>query len=68
MYAMQIAPEGEPTTIGELRQYLVALEAEWSEEGVQYLGEFDDQALYMDTGKGVAYATFQYVAEFGLVA
>ena len=68
MNAMQIAAEGKPTTIGELKQYLAALEAEWTEQDEEFLGAFDDQALYLDTGKGVAYAVFQYVAEFGLVA
>ena len=68
MNAMQIAADQKPTTIGQLKQYLAALEAAWTEEDEEYLGSFDDQALYLDTGNGMAYAVFQYIAEFGLVA
>lgn len=68
MNAMQTAQETKPTTIGELKEYLAALEAAWTEQEEEYLGRFDDQALYLDTDGGIAYASFQYVAEFGLVA
>ena len=68
MNSMQIANENKPKTIGELKKYLADLEASWTDEDKQYLGEFDDQYLYIDTPQGVAYAYFQYHGEFGLIA
>ncbi len=68
MNAMQIAGNGKPVTIGELREYLNELDAAWSSEDVRYLGVFNDQPLYFAGVSGVQSAFMTYHAEFGLVA
>jgi hypothetical protein len=65
---MQIANATKPQTIGELRKYLDLLEANWSQQDDRYLGVFADQTLYAATPEGVGQASYQYLAEFGLVA
>jgi len=66
--AMKVASDSAPTTIGELQKYLANLEAAWSAEDVQYLGEFKDQPIYYADERGIGAAKCGYTAEFGLVA
>ena len=68
MNAQQIARIDQPTTIGELKKYIADMEAAWTQEDTQYLGEFDNQGLYIDTKKGIDRAYIGYVGEFGFIA
>ena len=68
MQAMKIASDSAPTTIGELQQYLNELEAAWSLQDIQYIGEFKEQTLHGTTGMGVCSAKYQLHAEHGLIA
>jgi hypothetical protein len=68
MNAMNIASKSAPTTIGELQEYLADLEASWSAQDIQYLGEFKDQSIYCADERGIGAAKCGYTAEFGLVA
>lgn len=69
MNAMQIASNSKPQTIGELIQYLQALKDAWTPEDAQYLGQFEDQPLYLGVDQqGIGRAFMQYHAEFGLIA
>jgi hypothetical protein len=67
MNAMQIASASYPKTIGELKEYISNMEKSWSEEDTHYLGKFNDQKLYIDTGKGIAQGFVQYYGEFGFI-
>ena len=55
-------------TIGALKDYLKALEANWTKEDQMYLGAFDDQTLHVLTHEGVDRMYLQYHGEFGLIA
>ena len=68
MNAHQIASSRTPKTIGELKQYLADMEAQWNGEDTMYLGEFDNQTLHVATDKGIALCHVQYRGEFGLIA
>lgn len=68
MNAHQIASSSTPKTIGELKKYLVDMEAKWDEEDSMYLGDFNDQSLHVLTNQGVARCHMQYHGEFGLIA
>lgn len=67
MSAVIVANNRRPQTMGELLEYLQELKAAWTEEDAQYLGKFEDQALYLETESGVSQAVSGYYAEFGLV-
>lgn len=67
MNAMQIAGACSPRTVGELQTYLAALEAAWTEEDSDYLGEFKNQPLYLGTSKGLTLAEATFNGCFGLI-
>jgi hypothetical protein len=58
----------KPTTIGELKELIRQMEEAWTEQDDLYLGKFDDQGLYLDTGNGIGQAFIQYHGEFGFIA
>lgn len=60
----------EPLTAGKLKEYLKALEEGWSEQDIEYLGEFDDLPItcagvrqgYCPAGVSTAYADIMFFA------
>lgn len=65
--AMQLAATEQPATIGELLDFLNAMQKTWTEMDTQYLGRFEDQPLYIiEYGRGFQLADAKYFAEFGL--
>lgn len=70
MMKSPITQREHPSTIGELRDYLDALEANWTAEDDQYLGKFRDQALYVvspNTPGTMENAYVSHVAELGVM-
>lgn len=52
-------PEG-CLTVGKLRAYLTAMEAEWTEQDEKYLGKFEDLAiLTLPSNKGYTYSIIE---------
>jgi hypothetical protein len=56
-----------------LKAFLVDLESTWTEEDKEYLGEFEDQIVYVDYFKpngfyaGLGHGKCWFTAEFGLM-
>jgi len=65
--AMQLAAASSPSTLGELKEYLNALEAVWSVTDTKYLGAFKDQKIYLAQPDGMFQSKAYYHGGYGLV-
>ena len=65
--AMQLAASRTTSTVGELLEYLKALEAVWSVDDTKYLGEFKDQKIYLAQPDGLVLSYIHYHGGYGLV-
>ena len=56
-----------PSTVGELTEYLKALEAIWSADDTRFLGEFKNQKIYLSQPEGLSLSYIHYHGGYGLV-
>lgn len=52
--------EKDVLTVKEFRKYLDDMESKWTEEDIEYLGEFDLTPIRVDNSRGICNAEITY--------